>query len=613
MESKHKLSSKGWLALFALSVVVLAAALCVFNVVTDPFGVFGDRVLGWWSYDETNNPRAAKFSYLEQHHDEYDSYIIGCSSTSSYPKEQLDEYFGADFYNLIMYGADMLDVEQYVRYLLDNYTVKNLVLNVYIDNGCDYDREADPLTDAMPWQVDGSSPLGFYARYLFADPRYGWTKLMKLRTDSVIQDVHDVFEVDSGAYDKSRRDVEPIDSMESYLTNYPVFANYPQSAPVMDETENCMRSIAVIRDLCEAAGVNFMVVSAPVYYDYLMQFERAQVDDFYTSLAEVTPYWDFTMSSVSREPRYFYDATHFRNCVGKMALARTFGDDTVYIPADFGVYVTPENAAEHVAGYWDVPEPDPAQYTKKVPILMYHDLEGDSLPAAQLEEQIAALAGAGYTAVSFEDLRSYVEQGTELPDKPVLITFDDGYLSNMTYGLPILEKYGMQATIFVIGCSVGKDTYKDTGVAMRPHFSLEQAKEMMDTGYITIGSHGWDLHEVEGRDPDPIRRGILRRADETEEEYIAFLQEDIRRENELLHPILGKDADILAFPYGVHDTLSEMLLHDAGIYATVTTWPGENTIVKGIPQSLLCMNRYDITEEVSGEGLLDLIDGAAGA
>ena len=57
MESKHKLSSKGWLALFALSVVVLAAALCVFNVVTDPFGVFDDRVLGWWSYDETNNPR----------------------------------------------------------------------------------------------------------------------------------------------------------------------------------------------------------------------------------------------------------------------------------------------------------------------------------------------------------------------------------------------------------------------------------------------------------------------------------------------------------------------------------------------------------------------------
>ena len=67
MASKHKLSSRGWLALLALSVVLLGAGLGLFNFLTDPFGVFGDRVLGWWSYNETNNPRTAKFSYLEQH------------------------------------------------------------------------------------------------------------------------------------------------------------------------------------------------------------------------------------------------------------------------------------------------------------------------------------------------------------------------------------------------------------------------------------------------------------------------------------------------------------------------------------------------------------------
>lgn len=609
MGLKRKLSSKGWLILFGLSVVLLAAALAVFNVITDPFGAFGDRALGWWSYNETNNPRVAKFSYLERHHEEYDSYIIGCSSTSSYPKAQLDEYFDADFYNLIMYGADMLDVEQYVRYLLEHYTVKNLVLNVYIDNGCSYGQEADPLTDAMPWQVDGGSPLAFYARHLFADPRYGWTKLKKLRTDSVVQDVHDVFDVASGAYDKSRRDVEHIGGMEDYLTHYPVFADYPAYSLSITQTENCMKSVAVIRDLCREAGVNFVVVTAPVYYDALLNYDRAGVEEFYTSLAEVTPYWDFAVSSVSREPRYFYDATHFRNCVGEMALARMFGDDRVYVPEDFGVYVTPQNAAEHVAGYWDVPQPDEAEYTKKVPILMYHDLEGDSLSAARFEEQMAALAGAGYTAVGFDDLRAYVTQGEELPDQSVVITFDDGYLSNMTYGLPILEKYGLRATIFVIGCSVGKDTYKATGVAMRPHFSLEQAKEMLETGRIDIGSHGWNIHEVEGRDKDPIRRGILRREDETEEAYMAFLREDIRRENELLRPVLGRDVNILAYPYGLHDTLSEMLLREAGIYATVTTFPGENVIVKGIPQSLLSMSRYDITPDITGEDLLALVAG----
>ncbi len=609
MESKHKISSKQWLALFVLSVVLIAAGLGLFNFITDPFGAFGDRVLTWWSYDATNNPRVAKFSYLEQHHEEYDSYIIGCSSTSSFPKEALDEYFDADFYNLTMYGADMLDVEQYVKYLLEHYTVKNLVLNVYIDNGSLYNTEGEFLTGAMPYQVDGSSPLGYYARYLTADVRYGWTKIQKLRTDSAVQDVHDVFDPESGAYDKSRRDVEHIGDMAEYLERYPEFVNYPQSSPKMTEIEACMTSVGNIRELCRQAGVNLLVVSAPVYYDYLMCWDRAEVEAFYTALAEVTPYWDFSVSSVSREPRYFYDATHLRNCVGKMALARVFGDTSVYIPEDFGVYVTKENAAEHVAGFWDVPEPETSAYTAQVPILMYHDLGGDSLSEEQFEEQIAALADAGYTSVTFAQLREYVEQGTELPEKPVVITFDDGYLSNMTVALPILKKYEMKATIFAIGCSVGKDTYKDTGVPMRPHFSAEQAREMEQSGYITIGSHGYNIHEVEGRDPEPIRQGILQREDETEAEYIEFLLEDCRKENEVFAPALGRELDVFAYPNGAHSILNEILLRKAGFYATVTTQPGTNTIIKGLPQCLMLMDRYTINESVTGESLLSLLAG----
>lgn len=53
-----------------------------------------------------------KISYLEQHHDEYDSYFLGCSSTSSLPTESFSEMLNAKFYNLIMYGADMKDCER---------------------------------------------------------------------------------------------------------------------------------------------------------------------------------------------------------------------------------------------------------------------------------------------------------------------------------------------------------------------------------------------------------------------------------------------------------------------------------------------------------------------
>ena len=52
---------------------------------------------------------------------------------------------------------------------------------------------------------------------------------------------------------------------------------------------------------------------APVYWDYFNDFAKEEVLEFYTALAEVTDFWDFSMSSVSYEMRYFYDATHFRN------------------------------------------------------------------------------------------------------------------------------------------------------------------------------------------------------------------------------------------------------------------------------------------------------------
>ena len=79
------MNAKKWVLSLPVIVLNLAALLAGFNYVTDPFGAFGDRFMQWFSYDETNNPRAAKISYLEQHHDEYDSYFLGCSSTSSFP------------------------------------------------------------------------------------------------------------------------------------------------------------------------------------------------------------------------------------------------------------------------------------------------------------------------------------------------------------------------------------------------------------------------------------------------------------------------------------------------------------------------------------------------
>ena len=599
------MNAKKWVLTFLLLALVLVLGLAAFNYVTDPFAAFGDRFLNWFSYDETNNPRVAKISYLEQHHDEYDSYILGCSSTSSLQVSDFNKLYDANFYNLIMYGADMRDCEKIADYLIEHYEVKHLVLNVYLDNGFTYDDETDRLTRNLHYLTDpDTSALSFYTRYLFCDPRYGFAKLKNLRNDRLLPQSFDVFNEVTGEYDKRVRDVEPIGSMDTYLEAYPVFADYPKTGDfVLGQTENCMKSVAAIKERCEAADVELVVVAAPVYIDYFQNFQAEDAANFYASLAKVTDFWDFSCSSVSCEPRYFYDATHFRNAVGSMIAARIAGDDSVYIPDDFGTYVTADTPSSYFSEVLQATALPDETVSRDVPVLMWHNLAEESsgdmtISVDTFRAQIEALHEAGFRTVSLQQLYDYVHFGTELPGKPIVLTFDDGYFSNYEYAFPILQEYDMQATIFAIGVSVGKDTYKDTDHAMTPHFGADEAREMVDSGLISVQSHTFDMHQWPPFEDGnaQVRETLLPFDGEADADYEAAVEADFAESRELLESITGQPVNALAFPEGAYVTLTQDALRSAGAELTFTTVRAVNTVVKGLPQSLCAMPRFGMTE-----------------
>lgn len=607
------MNAKKWVLTFLLLALVLALGLAAFNYVTDPFAAFGDKFLNWFSYDETNNPRVAKISYLEQHHDEYDSYILGCSSTSSLQVSDFNKLYDANFYNLIMYGADMRDCEKIADYLIEHYEVKHLVLNVYLDNGFTYDDETDRLTRNLHYLTDpDTSALSFYTRYLFCDPRYGLSKLKNLRNDRLLPQSFDVFNEATGEYDKRVRDVEPIGSMDTYLEAYPVFADYPKTGDfVLGQTENCMKSVAAIKERCEAAGVELVVVAAPVYIDYFQNFQAEDVANFYSSLAKVTDFWDFSCSSVSCEPRYFYDATHFRNAVGSMIAARIAGDDSVYIPDDFGTYVTADTPSSYFSEVLQATALPDETVSRDVPVLMWHNLAEESsgdmtISVDTFRAQIEALHEAGFKTVSLQQLYDYVHFGTELPEKPIVLTFDDGYFSNYEYAFPILQEYDMQATIFAIGVSVGKDTYKDTDHAMTPHFGADEAREMVASGLISVQSHTYDMHQWPPFEDGnaQVRETLLPFDGEADADYEAAVEADFAESRELLESITGQPVNALAFPEGAYVTLTQDALRSAGAELTFTTVRAVNTVVKGLPQSLCAMPRFGMTESTDMTALV---------
>lgn len=608
-----KNSARRWCLAFFATLLLLLAALCVFNFLIDPFGVFGDPIFDWYSYNETNNPRAAKIAYLEKHHEEYDSYIIGASSTSSFSKETLDKYFDADFYNLIMYGSDLLDVEKTCDYVLEHYEVKNLVMNVFISTGFRYDEPNDDLTNALHEKVSGENPLLFYGRYLLMNPQYSFEKLRARRNDTYLSQPFDVFEPVSGAYDKRARDAEPIGDLEGYLESYPVFKDYPQYDRKMEHIDDAVGSVKRVSEKCREKGVNLLVVSAPAYYESVLWYDKEDVKEFYTKLSMVTPFWDFTVSSVSLEPRYFYDETHFRNAVGDMALAKVFGDTGVYVPEDFGTLVTEENASAHVDSFWELEE-RMETYTKEVPILLYHHITEDpndnAITPQQFERQMELLKAGGYETVTFDEMIDYVEKGIELPQKAVCITFDDGYKSNYEIAYPILKEYGMKATIFVIGATVGNtEHYKDTEFPITPHFSFEEAKEMVDSGVISIQSHTYDMHQwADYETGERIRKNILKLEGETEEEYRTALRNDFTRSKEEIEQATGEKVNVLAYPGGSYDDLSQAVLSSQGVKATLSIRPGKAVLVKGLPQSLYAMKRFYVRPSTDEKEFLEWLN-----
>ncbi len=616
------MSSKKWCITFLVTLAIIIASYALFNMLIDPFGVFGDKIFNWYSYDITNNPRAAKIAYLEKDDNfkKYDSYLIGCSSTSSFPKESLDSAFGGNWYNMIMYGADMLDVEQTVYYVVDKFDAKNIMINVFISNAQKYDVEENNITSAMHAKLNGENIFKFYSRYAFLDPNYSLAKIDALKKDTYLTQPFDVFNVETGAYDKKVRDAESIGTLKDYYKKYEFFENYPMQSIEMTEIENTVKSIKRIDDFCKEKNVKITYIMAPVYVDYLKYFTKNDIAKWHEEVSKVIEYWDFTRSSLTYEPRFFYDENHFRNALGKMCIAKMVEDKNVYYPEDIGTYVTKANVQEHINYLLNIDDLKVAEnendYIKNLPVLTLHSISENPQEITQVskekfEDVLKVAKEKGYKSVSLSEVYAYIYKGVELPEKPYLITFDDGYLNNYTDAFDILKKYEEKATIFSVGATFGSDgRYKDTDKSMEKHFGINEAKEMIQSGLVDVQSHTFNMHEWKpyeierGIREDKIRENILKLDGETEEEYIKFLNQDLDNYKELEDKIGGKLHSV-AFPSGLHDTLSDVILSQYGILSTFTIDEGTNWIIKGLPQSLYNLKRNNITQETDLEALFD--------
>lgn len=221
-----------------------------------------------------------------------------------------------------------------------------------------------------------------------------------------------------------------------------------------------------------------------------------------------------------------------------------------------------------------------------VPILLYHHIAEENpnnneyiISPDNFYEHVLFLKNSGYECISLNDYYNYRNGLGVLPEKPIIITFDDGYYSNYQYAYPILKSLNAKATIFI--CTAFAE---DDSLAEFPHFSWEQAKEMQESGIIDIQSHSHNHKSFFQLDKSEI------------------IQE-LTLSKELIEKHLNKECNYFAYPNGMYNSQIQSLTKNAGYLMQLTTNSGYNTDEQNLDE----LNRITVLNNTSAKMLSEIL------
>jgi peptidoglycan/xylan/chitin deacetylase (PgdA/CDA1 family) len=169
-------------------------------------------------------------------------------------------------------------------------------------------------------------------------------------------------------------------------------------------------------------------------------------------------------------------------------------------------------------------------------------------------DQMAYLHREGYTTISLDDFVAFQDGKVTLPAKPIMLTFDDGFVSVYRYAFPILKRYGMKATIFVTPDPNSENFTKHA--AVDSPLTHEQMREMSNCG-IAIESHGMTHRYLTGIESEVVRW-------------------ELEESKKVLEEVVQKPVQFLAIPSGAYNRSVKQLAKEAGYRAVFGMMKGSN-------------------------------------
>lgn len=205
---------------------------------------------------------------------------------------------------------------------------------------------------------------------------------------------------------------------------------------------------------------------------------------------------------------------------------------------------------------------------ERVPVLMYHRVGTAhnawearyAISPGNFAAHMGALASQGYRAADIDALVTWLEGGSPLPDRSILVTFDDGFRGVREHALPVLENLGWPFTVFLVSDLIGQeDVWTRASNPAGVTYPLLDANEIRD-----MQRRGVSFHSHTRSHPS------LPTLDELE------LTQQLTGSREVLAGLLGHDVSYLAYPFGHADERVEAATRAAGYRAAFSTRSGFN-------------------------------------
>lgn len=244
---------------------------------------------------------------------------------------------------------------------------------------------------------------------------------------------------------------------------------------------------------------------------------------------------------------------------------------------------------------------EPDREAVRLPVVMYHHISKD--PARWNEyvvsvDEFAAdmdyLAENGWHSVSVRQLLDWYAGRFEMPEKPFMLTFDDGCDSTAAYAEPIVAGHGFTGVVAVIGSVCQRFSGFDEHEPEYSNLSWQDAAGLAARGVIEVQCHTWDMHELYPRN------GCARRRGESLSEYRRALSTDLSKYLQGCEEY-GVDAvPSIAFPYGAFDSDTIDVVRDMGFLAAFTCSENVN-LLTGEPDELFRLSRFNRPHGVASE------------